>query len=265
MPAIDLAKLKTQSVRLSEKFERPVEFLSQLHDLLEFYSDRTIRPGQVSPVSVLPTFRAPLPILRQVDQDLAPLVDEYPERGLRLADALWEDGYVETRLLAAFALGHLPPLTPRLIEHLTAWVAETREPTVRDALLTTGLTRLRREAPSRFLLLIAMWMDPAREAMWSFGVDGLMPLLAEETFENLPPIFELVRPLIENAPTRLQNELTELLNALYRRSPTETVFYLRESLSMSKNRQMGITLRRIARSLPEALQEVVQAHSRRLK
>jgi hypothetical protein len=265
MPAIDLARLKTKSIRLAEKFDRPADFLYDLHDLLEFYADRTIRLGKIAPISVLPTYRVPPQILRQIEIELSRPANEYPEQALALCDALWKDGYLEMRLLAAKVLSHVPPRTPRLIEHLTAWVEESRDPDVRSALLTNSPTRMRNETPDIFIQLIGMWMDPAREAMWANGVTALLPLLEGGHFENLPPIFEIARPLLDTAPPKLQIEITQLLNALFHTSPTETTFYLREVLMMSQNRQTIITLRRISHALPVQFQEVIREFTRQQK
>ena len=46
MPAIQLARLKIQITELLTNFDRPVDFLRELHTLFGFYADRTRRPGQ---------------------------------------------------------------------------------------------------------------------------------------------------------------------------------------------------------------------------
>ncbi len=246
MPAIDLAKLRIQTARLAELFDEPGAFVRALNDVLEFYADRTLRPGQIaSPVTVLPSYRAPVQVLRQIEMELTPLVGARVEPALALADALWDERALEMRLLAVHILGRVPPRAKNLNERLTDWVAETREPTLRRALLSRTLERLRAEAPERFLRLVGNWLAPNRPKMWSNGIQALLPLLKDPDFENLPPIYEMIRPVIEFAPPILQGELTELVNALYKASPVETQYYLRQVILLSPNPQTRLTLRRM--------------------
>src|SRR5258706_14991928 len=110
IPAIDIARLKIQAAVLVEKFDQPAVFLKVLHEILDHYADRTMRIGVVaSPVSVLPAYRAPQAVLRQIEMELAPLAGAFPEQAMALTDALWKDGYLETRLLAAILLGRVHP------------------------------------------------------------------------------------------------------------------------------------------------------------
>jgi hypothetical protein len=120
-----------------------------------------------------------------------------------------------------------------------------RDPSVRSALLTTSLSRMRKETPDEFLILISEWMHPARQGLWPNGIQALLPLITDPEYENLPPIFALARPVIESAPGMLQTDLANLINALYQASPSETEFFLREIIEESKNQLTVITLRRI--------------------
>src|SRR5436190_14194375 len=108
MPAIDIARLKIQAAVLVEKFDQPAVFLKGLHEILDLYADRTLRVGVVAtPLSTLPAYRAPQAVLRQIEMELAPLAGAFPEQAMGLTDALWKDGHLETRLLAATLLGRI--------------------------------------------------------------------------------------------------------------------------------------------------------------
>ena len=150
MPAIDLARLKKQTAQLSDLFDQPSAFLRALREILEFYVNRTLRSRSVAPSSVLPTYRTPAVVRRQIETELSQVAEREPIQALELADALWDEGWLETRLLAAFLLGRIPPQEERLLARLTAWTQAVRDPEVRAALLTTSLTRLRKETPDLF-------------------------------------------------------------------------------------------------------------------
>jgi hypothetical protein len=255
MPAIDLARLRKQANRLADFFFVPEDFLKQLREILDFYVNYTLRKKEnIAPGSNLPTYRTPFVVMRQIENAIGAIAAENPHYALELADLLWDEGYIETRLLAAYLLGRIPPQEERLLARLTAWSQQVRDPSVRGALLTTSLERMRKETPNDFLVLISEWLHPARQRFWANGIQALLPMITDPNFENLPPIFELVRPIIEAAPGVLQNDLANLINALYQASPSETEYYLRQILENSSNPLTAITLRRILSAFPAELQ-----------
>lgn len=264
MPAVDLARLKKQAVHLADLFDQPQAFLRELHETLDFYVNRTLRTRQaVAPSSVLATYRTPPLVLRHIETELAPLAKANPNQAIDLADALWEERYLETRLLAAFLIGCIPPQEDKLLVRLSAWSQQVRDPNVRAALLTISLARLQAESPERLLILIGEWMHPARTRFWSNGIQALIPLLNEGRYKNLPPILEIIAPAVEAAPAILQEDLQELICALYRHSPTESIYFLKKILNETKNPQTAITMRRILPGLPPELQEQLRDLVRR--
>ncbi|HEY5731080.1 MAG TPA: DNA alkylation repair protein [Anaerolineales bacterium] len=254
MPAIDLARLKKQTSHLADIFDQPADFLREHREILDYYVNRTLRSQGVAPSSVLPTYRTPPVVLRQIETELGPVAEQKPIQALELADALWDEGWLETRLLASFLLGRIPPQEERLLARLTAWTQGVRDPEVRAALLTISLTRLRKETPDLFILLVKEWLHPARQRMWSNGIQALIPLVNTPDFDNLPPIFEIAEPIIKVSPAALQFDMQELITALYKASPDETVFFLAQIIKKTKSPLPVVSLRRMSRELPEELQ-----------
>ena len=256
MPAIDLARLKKQAAQLTDLFNRPEEFVRALHGVLEYYVNQSLREvDSVAPSSVLETYRTPSAILRHLETELAPLAAAKPDQALDLADHLWDEGWLETRLLAASILGRLPPREERLLPRLTAWTTQVRDPSVRAALLGTSLVRLRQETPEHFLVLVSEWLNPERPRMWSNGIQALLPLIQSPDFHNLPPVFEMLAHVVEAAPGTLQSDLVDLFQSLYRASPTETAYFLRQVIANSPTPMTATTFRRISPSLPPGLAE----------
>jgi len=255
MPAIDLSRLRKQANRLADFFFLPDEFMKHLREILEFYVNHTLRTKEnVAPGSNLRTYRTPPAVLTQIENELRAVAEANPEFALELADILWDEGALETRLLAAFLLGRIPPQEERLLPRLTAWTQQVRDPNVRYALLSTSLTRMRKETPDQFFNLIREYLHPARARTWSNGIQALLPMIADADNTNLPPIFDMVEPIIEEAPSTLQNDLIDLIVALYRASSNETTFLLKHILSNTQNPMTAITMRRIATSFPPRLQ-----------
>jgi len=254
MPAIDLARLKKQVAHLADLFDQPADFLREHREILDYYVNRTLRSQSVAPSSVLPTYRTPPVVLRQIEIELGPIAMKKPIQALELADALWDEGWLETLLLAAFLLGRIPPQEERLLARLTAWTQAVRDPDVRAALLTTSLTRLRNETPDLFLILVKEWLHPARQRMWSNGIQALVPLISTPDFDNIPPVLDIVEPILKASPAALQFDLQELITALYEASPDETVFFLEQIVTKTKSPLPAVSLRRMSTELPVELQ-----------
>lgn len=254
MPAIDLARLKKQTAQLADLFDQPILFLREHREILDFYVNHSLRSQGVAPSSVLPTYRTPTVVLRQIETELGPVAERQPIQALELADALWDEGWLETKRLAAFLLGRIPPQEERLLARLTAWTQAVRDPSVRAALLTTSLTRLRKETPDLFLILVKEWLHPARQRMWSNGIQALVPLISSSDFDNLPPIFEIIEPIIRAAPATLQFDLQELIIMLYEASPDETTYFIQQILKSTKSPMLAVALRRMSPEFPAELQ-----------
>jgi hypothetical protein len=256
MPAIDLARLRKQANRLADFFFLPDEFMKHLREILDFYVNYTLRTKEkVAPGSNLKTYRTPSAVLTHIENELYKVAGENPHFALELADRLWDEGALETGLLAAFLLGRIPPQEERLIPRLTAWTQQVRDPDVRSALLSTSLTRMRKETPDQFLALIREYLHPARLQTWSNGIQALLPMISDTNYANLPPILDMIEPVIQEAPSIIQNNLADLIIALYRASANETTFMLKHTLANSQNPMTEVTLRRISSSFPPALQQ----------
>lgn len=260
MPAINLAQLNKEAARLADLFDEPAAFIRAIREVLETYVNRTLRTRDtVAASSTLPTYRTPPAILRKIESTLRPLAQENADQALELADELWDEGHLETRLLAAYLLGLLPPEEGRLLARLTVWTQKVRDPNVRGSLLTHSLARLRQETPKRFLELIGEWLYPHRQQFWSNGLQALLPLISAPDFDNLPPIFDLIEPVLKAAPTMLQSDIEKVILALYEDSPTETAYFIKSVIRESEDRKAATLIRRLSPNFPPALQKSLQS------
>ncbi|MBL8098339.1 MAG: DNA alkylation repair protein [Anaerolineales bacterium] len=255
MPAIDLARLRKQAARLADFFFLPDEFMKHLREILDFYVNYTLRTKEnISPGSNLKTYRTPPAVLTHIENELKNVAEANPHFALELADVLWDEGALETRLLAAFLLGRIPPQEERLLPRITAWTQQIRDPNVRSALLTTSLSRMRKETPSQFLTLVREYLHPERARSWSNGIQALIPMIGETNDKNLPAILDIVEPIIQEAPSTIQNDISDLIVSLYRTSANETTFMLKHVLKETENQMTVITMRRISSNFPPPLQ-----------
>jgi hypothetical protein len=101
--------------------------------------------------------------------------------------------------------------------------------------------------------------------MWSNGVQALVPLISSPDFDNLPPVFEIVEPIIKASPATLQYDLQELIIALFEASPDETTYFIQQLLKGTKNPLPAVALRRMSPELPPELQTSLREMMRKPK
>jgi len=255
MPAINLARLKTQAARLSEKFNEPEAFVRDLNELLDFYTNRTIRGSQIAQRLSLSTYRTPPPVMRQIQAELLPLSGSHPTEALALTNALWKAGSLESRLLAAALLGSISPTQaiPALMR-LPEWLAQSTDKEIRTALLTDAFARLRRENPEALFILLEDWLKSPRNSLQVWGLQALIPVLTDPHFENLPAVFRILKPALRSAGPVTQLELQSCLATLEQVSLTETRAFLFELIRDNPSPLMLRTIRRILGRLSSELQ-----------
>jgi len=255
MPAIQLARLKTQTACLSEHFAQPEIFLHDLQEVLETYTNRSRRVSQVVSRLSLPTFHTPAPVMRQIERELIPLAEAQPVEGVQLVYALWGSGSLEARLLAARLLGMLPPIQAiPAFARLSDWLAKSTDIEVRRALLVDAFARVRAENPDVFFRLLEEWLKSPRTGMQTWGLQALIPLLHDPDFENLPAVFRILRPALQNASPTTQMDLQTCLTALEQVSLAETLIFLRELLSTTREPDYQRILQRMLPAFSPRLQ-----------
>jgi len=261
MPSIDLSRLRKQALRLADFFFAPEEFVRHLNTTLDSYVNYTVRSRRPAVSgSQLPTHRTPAVVMRQIEHELTPIAaaGEHAAAALALADRLWDEAWLESRLLAAFLLGRVPPEEAPLIARLTAWIAQIRDSDMRARLLDTSLYRMRREAPDMFIQLVGEWLRPERPRFWPPAISASIAAAQDAAFPNLPALISALEPALRAAPAEMQPEFEALILALHAVSPTETTFLLRQILISSEDPGTAVLFRRMSPSFPPELQEEIR-------
>ncbi len=234
-------------------FQEPASLVHALHEMLDFYADRTRRPGKTgAPPPLLQAYQVPNPVMRQLWQVIKPRIDEDPQAGLALADALWAEENMECRTLAVQILGRLPVIPPDgVLRRLSSWVMEETDQTLQGLLLTTGAARLRQEDPDQLFRLAKFWLASTDRYIPRLGLQILLPLIDDPNFDNLPRIYRLLRPLTLRFPSEARPNFLQVIKALAKRSPQETVFFLRENLTGGQDSPLTALIRRSLSFFPD--------------
>ena len=249
MPAVQLNKLKQQINELIWKYTQPDEFLNCLHDLLDQYANRVYRPGEmVQNLYKGKIYNTPQVVLNQIIIELIPLINENPKRMLLIADSLWEDNYLETRKLGISILGSIPPVEfNSVLSRIQDWSKSADNKTITDILLLDGSKTIRQSNPDIWLDQISSWLKINEPETQIIGLKAMLPLIADNTFNDLPPLYSKIEHFFLQDSYPFQNELYLILDGLIKRSPIETSFFLKQILSLGVTKD---NLRLIRKFIP---------------
>lgn len=267
MPAVELSRLRVQINGLIAHFDDPVGMRAALHNLLDQYANRAYRPGQtIKAQTLLPSYRVTPLVLRQLALELGKTCKEQPELALNIVEELWHDTYLEPRMLATSLLGAIPAShSEAVIQKIETWAKPDENSRMMDALFQNGSAELRRTAPRLLLATIEEWIGSYRPEQQILGLRALVPLIQDTEFENLPPVYRMLGPLVQNITAPVQTDLQIAIEELAKRSPVETAYFLRQSLSIAVGQG---TARLVRRCMPlfdpaqqASLRSALQANS----
>ena len=260
MPAVNPIKLRFQIEDLLSFFESPHKFHQKLQRLFSLYANRSLRHGELTqPKLSIPTYQLPPPVPRQLHQDILPLINKNMQAGLDLADALWQDAYYEIKQLAIFILGnantdHAEPILTRL----ETWLDPKLDQKLKAELLTKGTIALQSDFPTSWERLIQSLLNHNDPKMSGLGIQGLQSGAKRPGFANFPAVFRLISPILQNPHNTQLRELENLVNTLIDISPTETAYFLRQTLSLSSSPETVRLVKKCLPNLPEDLRENLQ-------
>jgi hypothetical protein len=261
MPAIELTRLKKQLAELRDLWSQPEQFVRGVQDLFDFYADHTHRTGQAAePAPLLEAYQVPPPLLRQVVLELDDLATSQPQHTLWVCDLLWEQPIYETRLLAIQLLGYIKDQPREVGQRASRWMEETTDEQLTQLMFNHGVVRLAAAHPDAYLDLVEDWLGSASQDDQSLGVRAMATLVRLPEFDNFPPCFRLLVPLMREAPQELRPELAQLLRLLGERSPRETAYFFHEILTAPPSPQTGILIRMALDPLPTDMQRAVRQH-----
>jgi hypothetical protein len=258
MPAIDPTRFSRELDSLVGLVEVPEEATRACLNLLDFYADRTRRPALTSTADLARKFGAPSPVVRQLSRRLAQAANNLPDAGDRLADALWEADFRETRL-AAVAI-----FEQRTDEGVPAWVEEhARTCTDRIVLSALGgqsIQSWRAAHPDAFLERAWSWIDTSDSRLITVAIVALGEAVSKPEFPLGPKLFQGLESRFDRLAAQPQWPLGELLRKLASRSPAETAQMLTYHLTHGQpHRSLAIAIRTSLPSFPARQRKALEA------
>ncbi len=249
MPAVQLARLRIQIVRLSELFQDPPAFRQGLESLLEHYGDRSYRHGEeIIESGQIPSFNVPPLVMRQLEMELNRVTGDVIQCNFELLDSIWKSEYREMRQIAIFLLGRASANEPKsYFTTLKKWCQPGEDTTLLAELLAKSGVKIRASDPAAWLAMVNNWCRHKNYRVREIGLIALDPLLSEHGLENLPEIFNILEPLLLETDLALQKRLLVTCQRLYRTSPVEALEYFKHLIQSNAS---GHFLRLMRRFLP---------------
>ncbi len=233
MAAIDLTRLSRQIEALKTVSSDPIEFRNLLHETLQFYHRHSHRQHKDAvPASFMLVYNLPAQVLPQIEHGLSLKARQDPVETLALVDELWKDNHFEARDLAAHLLGQLP-LTSKseVYDRLERWLAAPLDRAVANSIFSKANQRLLSEDQVDWSAFIRKLLESPEARLQNNGLFGLSRLVEQAHSDQLPGFFSIIRPFLQNDQSLIQPNLSRVVEALARRSPSETTYLLKEVLS----------------------------------
>jgi hypothetical protein len=257
MPAIDLQRLQKQVSELRELIGFPYDFLRKFHEILVFHNHWALRQSSNNPPrTLLHSYQVPAQVIRQIELGVLPVVEAYPHQGLSLADHLWQDDFIESREFACSILGQLPISASKEVkDRILTWADPDLDRAALDALITKAALRLRTENPEFWETIVLDLLSHPYQNFQNIGLKAIADVIIDKNFTRVPSLFKLVRPYLQSPKDHLRASLADTIAALAHRTPTETLYFLKEILSGTPGEEVEITLRRYATFFQKDLQK----------
>ena len=268
MPSIDLIRLRKQIAHLGIFLEIPGEFLSEYKSLLEFYHQWSHHQHEENiPDSFMLVYDLPPQVVPEIELGLKPFLQGKGHVFFPLADTLRKDLHFECSNLAAFILGQTPAENiDALKDYLEAWLEGSLDKAVVETIFIKAASPLRNTDQDLYLIFLHSLLRSSNKRLANAGLVGLTLFLPSAKIDDLPKLFNIIGPLIQDRQVRQEN-LETLIKELAKKSPVETAYLIRQVLSDTDDRHVASLARSFLEYLPidsaETVTKAIKLHAAR--
>lgn len=258
MPSINLVRLRKQIAHLGIFLEIPGEFVSEYKSLLEFYHQWSHHQHEEHiPNSFMLLYDLPPQVMPEIELGLKPFLQGKGHVFFPLADALRKDLHFECSNLAAFIIGQSPAeKIDALKDYLNGWLEGSLDKAVVEAIFNKATSPLQNSDQEIYLSFLQLLLRSSNKRLANAGLVGLTLFLPAAKVDNLPKLFNIVSPLMQDGEVRQEN-LEDLIQELAKKSPVETGYLIRQVLSDTDGRHVETLARAFLEYLPTDTAETV--------
>jgi hypothetical protein len=229
MPSIDLVRLRAEARELAGSLNQPDGFQARLRAMMESYAHRRLRRGRsMAYRGGLPAWEVSGILLRELDSALRPNAIQNAVDAIRCADAIWQDGRLEERILAVRLLGY-GGQEVEIRARLAIWLYETEDPTLLMEMAEHACAPLRKGTVDAHRADIRQWIESSRLSAKWFGwlalhawlregsdsarwtaIDLLVQALSENNADILRTAAEITSQMFTSNTSEMQKWLDDL-------------------------------------------------------
>ncbi len=264
MPAVPLPEVQERARLLLEAWARGGT--EALHRALDYtwqrYGFRGYRPGRTQPADDLPAYHVPRAALHLLAQAWNTRLED-PARREAFLQALWRHPVLESRHVAVLTWAAGPPPQEADVERFWAWYQDAREtPTLRRVLLEHMAPRLVQHQSQAFAQALFRRLEQARAEDLPLLLPVLLPLLEKAPGDWFLPVRQRLSPWLRPPAEHALPEWAQVLLALFRRWPGETLPWLRHLAVRYPGPQWAWLFRRLYPWLEEPWKQRVRQLAR---
>lgn len=260
MSAIEPDRLKQQTEKIVKSFDSPVKFSLELKHLFEYYADRSIQSEETEiEHTILPGYNLPHQIINQIRTDLHKDIMNNPLAAFKLVETLWGQSIHESQILATYILGTISYdlsaskekiLHKQFKQLLHECRNLTKDATIIQGLASNSLQNLIKNKPELLLDQISTWVISKEIKDISFGLMSLTTLIDYPPYENLPSVFKIINPLVQQPDRKYRDELLTVIKACAARSKSETTSFLLKVAEETDSKTFKWIIRRSLSQFP---------------
>jgi hypothetical protein len=227
MPSVHLTKLRSQINAVAIHFQEKVDFNRSLISLLEFYSDqKEVGRDWYKTKSAITDLHVPHSVMAELDARLELLAKEHPDAALSNADILWavdryESKHAAISLLAGLAQSH----QKQAIEKIRQWIVPDLDLRLMKEMIEAFKNRRGILLDKQWVDSLSNWLSKDDDELQRLGLKAISETI-RMNYENLPQIFVLLTPVIQNPRISIQKELIDVIQALIERSEAEIASFM---------------------------------------
>jgi hypothetical protein len=237
VPSIDLALLRPQAIELAGLLDDPALFRATLRLLMERHAHRLLRRGRsMDRRGALQAWDVPGLLMRELEAALRPSAQSRPETALAAADAIWAEGRLEEKLLAAYLAG-FSRSPAELHSLIVRWLEDMEDPTVLRALSTRVCLPLAGANPTLFRSQLRAWMESPAPSVRRFGWMALGAWQEEQSSESIFASFDFLPIIFSETDPEAIRLAAGILARLSQTASQETRGWLQDLTP--KNLQQG--------------------------
>jgi hypothetical protein len=228
MPSINLAELRTRAQDLAVLLPDAHAFRSSLRALMESHSSRLLLRGpSMARHGALQAWDVSGLLLRELEAALLPAAQANGDAALGAADAIWNDGRLEERMIAALFVGAAgrPDEARARIER---WLKGMEDPALLFELAAEACRPLRDGDRELFRADLRRWIESRVPAERRFGWRALRAWLREKGAGSVPAAFDLLRFSLRETDVEAIRIAANTLALLAKFSPAETGKWLED-------------------------------------